>query len=62
MSPEIITILGVGVAIVAFLCPTMTGMEHRLDKRIHRLESKVDGLAKDHGSPTVDRCPSRLKD
>ena len=50
MSPEIITMLGVGVAIVAFLWRTMTGMEHRLDKRIDRLESKVDGLAKDHGS------------
>ena len=50
MSPEIITMLGVGVAIVAFLWRTMTGMEQRLDKRIDRLESKVDGLAKDHGS------------
>ena len=50
MSPEIVTMLGVGVAIVAFLWRTMTSMEQRLDKRIDRLESKVDGLAKDHGS------------
>ena len=50
MSPEIITMLGVGVAIVAFLRRTMTSMEQRLDKRIDRLESKVDGLAKDHGN------------
>ena len=50
MSPEIITMLGVGVAIVAFLWRTMTGMEQRLDKRIDRLESKVDGLAKDHAN------------
>ena len=50
MSPEIVTMLGVGVAIVAFLWCTMTSMEQRLDKRIDRLESKVDGLAKDHGS------------
>ena len=50
MSPEIVTMLGVGVAIVAFLWRTMTSMEQRLDKRIDRLESKVDGLAKDHGN------------
>ena len=50
MSPEIVTMLGVGVAIVAFLWRTMTGMEQRLDKRIDRLEGKVDGLARDHGS------------
>ena len=50
MSPEIITMLGVGVAIVAFLWRTMTGMEQRLDKRFDRLESKVDALAKDHAN------------
>lgn len=46
--------LGVGVAIVVFLWRTMTGMEQRLDKRIDRLESKVDGLAKDHGTLAGD--------
>ena len=50
MSPEMVTMLGVGVAIVAFLWRTMTSMEQRLDKRIDRLESKVDGLAKGHGN------------
>ena len=50
MSPEIATMLGVGVAIVAFLRCAMTDMEQRLGKRIDRLESKVDGLARDHGS------------
>ena len=46
MSPEIVTMLGVGVAIVAFLRRSMTGMEQRLNERLDRLESKVDGLAK----------------
>ena len=59
MSPEIITMLGVGVAIVAFLWRTVTGMEQRLDKRIDRLESKVDGLAKDHGSLAGDMAEIR---
>ncbi len=49
MSPEIVTMLGVGVVITAFLWCAMTDMEHRLDKRFARLERKVDGLAKDHG-------------
>ena len=50
MSPEIMTMLGVGVVITAFLWRAMTDMEHRLDKRFDRLESKVDGLATDYGS------------
>ena len=48
MSPEIVTMLGVGVAIVAFLSCAMTDMEQRLNKRIDRPESKVNGLAKGH--------------
>ncbi len=59
MSPEIVTMLGVGVAIVAFLWRTMTGMEQRLDKRIDRLESKVDGLAKDHGNLAGELAATR---
>ena len=59
MSPEIITMLGVGVAIVAFLWRTMTGMEQRLDKRIDRLESKVDGLAKDYESLAGELAETR---
>ena len=46
MSPEIVTMLGVGVAIAAFYWRAMADMERRLRKRFDRLESKVDDLTR----------------
>ena len=43
MSPEIITMLGVGVALALF----MWQVTNRLDRRIDRLEGRVEGVARD---------------
>ena len=43
MSPEIVTMLGVGVALALF----MWQVTNRLDRRMDRLEGRIDGVARD---------------
>ena len=47
MTGEIITILGVGIAVVAFNWREMVRLENRLDGRIDCLDSRIGGLAKE---------------
>ena len=44
MTAEIITIIGVGIALAAFNWRVMVRLETRLDGRIDRLESRMDRL------------------
>ena len=46
VSPEIVTMPGVGVALALF----MWQVTNRLDRRIDRLEGRVDGIARDRQS------------
>ena len=43
MTGEIITILGVGIAVVALNWRVMVRLESRLDGRIDRLDARMDG-------------------
>ena len=47
MTGEIITILGVGIAVVAFNWRVMVRLENRLDGGIDRLDGRIDGLGKE---------------
>lgn len=47
MSGEIITIIGVGIALAAFNWRVMVRMENRLDGRIDRLEKGFHDLARE---------------
>ena len=47
MSPELIGILSVGVALAALHMTSMRGLReeiHRLDARLDRLETRLDGM------------------
>ena len=46
MGPEIVTMLGVGVAVAAFCWRVMADVEQRLHRRFDRLENKVDDLSR----------------
>ena len=50
MSDEILTMLGVGVALALFNWRINAGTEQRLDKRIDRLADDLRSLAADHRS------------
>lgn len=44
MTGEIIAIVGVGIAVVAFNWRVMVRLENRLDGRIDRLDDRIDRL------------------
>ncbi len=50
MSDEILTMLGVGIALALFNWRTSAGMERRLDEKIDRLADDIRSLAADHRS------------
>ena len=47
MTGEIIAIVGVGIAVVAFNWRVMVRLENRLDGRIDWLDARIGGLAKE---------------
>ena len=47
MSSEVLTIIGVGIALAAFNWRVMVRLENRLDGRIDRLENDFKGLARE---------------
>ena len=47
MTGEIITILGVGIAVVVLNWRVMVLLENRLDGRIDCLDGRIDGLGKE---------------
>ncbi len=47
MTGEIITIIGVGLALAAFNWRVMVRLENRLDSRIDLLDGRINGLQKE---------------
>ena len=47
MTGEMVTIIGVGIALAAFNWRVMVRLENRLDGRIDQLELRFDGLKKE---------------
>ena len=50
MTAEIITVIGVGIALAAFNWRVMVRLENRLDSRIDRLDGRIDRLELRFGS------------
>ena len=47
MTGEIITMIGVGLALAAFNWRVMVRLENRLDSRMDRLDGRINGLEKE---------------
>ncbi|MCY4440110.1 MAG: hypothetical protein OXE53_07870 [Deltaproteobacteria bacterium] len=47
MTGEIITMIGVGLALAAFNWRVMVRLENRLDGRMDRLDGRINGLEKE---------------
>ena len=47
MTGEIITMIGVGLALAAFNWRVMVRLENRLDSRFDRLDGRIGGLKKE---------------
>ena len=47
MTGEIITMIGVGLALAAFNWRVMVRLENRLDGRMDRLDGQINGLEKE---------------
>ena len=47
MTGEIITMIGVGLALAAFNWRVMVRLENRLDSRFDRLDDRIGGLKKE---------------
>ena len=59
MSEEVLTIIGVGIALAVFNWRCMVRLENRVDGRIDRLDGGIDRL--DHDFKTLAREFSELR-
>lgn len=59
MSEEVLTIIGVGIALAVFNWRFMVRLENRLDGRIDRLDGRIDRL--DHDFKGLAREFSELR-
>ena len=59
MTGEIITMIGVGIALAAFNWRVMVRLESRMDGRIDQLDARMDGRI-DRLDARIDRTDARM--